>query len=465
MSSKMPIVHIGGAQRLVIVFCLLLSLGPTRLVAQITINFPYSRIVLQEDNNGNCSVFIKGQCPDTLDRVEARLVARTTGQGITTDWQVIEPNPISGIYSGFLTGSGGWYDLQVRGIENGTPQGSVAVLERVGIGEVFLIVGHSNLQGGASPSVGSLDDRVSSVTFPTTQMWNDYDQTADTTYLPFHFSHLKDTIAPFHPTAWFWGQLGDSLAHRLNVPILFYGAAFGGSNMEQTYKSAYDIPFDHGFIKYGIRMPYVNIRNTLIRYAPVTGLRGILSGHGVNDGGSSTSEFKFYSEQVVAKTRLESQLGTLAWMMAKSAWNNGPINHIVNAQVQLIAQDSQIYEGPNLNEIGNLGRTDNLHFNPLGQILAAQKWADALVGSPFLNSTSRIQGTPQAAGLPPVSEASGIWGQKSTWRNNSSPQAQADVYIKESHTIEINSLQTAKEVHLSGNIQFAPNGKLNLTGN
>ena len=169
-------------------FCLLLISPP--IFAQISISFPYSRIVLQRDNSGNTSVFVKGHCPTTLERVEARLVARTAGQGTTTDWQVIEQTPISGSYSGSLTGAGGWYDLEVRGIANGVPQG-MAVLERVGIGEVFLIVGHSNAQGGASPSVGSLDDRVSSITFPNKQMWIDYDQTADTTYLPFHFSALS----------------------------------------------------------------------------------------------------------------------------------------------------------------------------------------------------------------------------------------------------------------------------------
>lgn len=420
-------------------------------------------MVLQRDNSGNTSVFVKGQCSATLERVEARLVARTPGQGTTTGWQVIEQTPISGSYSGSLTGSGGWYDLEVRGIENGTPQGT-AVLQRVGIGEVFLIVGHSNAQGGASPSVGSLDDRVSSVEFPNKQMWLDYDRTADTTYLPFNFSHLKDTIAPFHPVAWFWGQLGDSLARRLNVPILFYGAAFGGSNMLQTYKAAYDIPFEHGFIKYSLRMPYVNISNTLTRYAPVTGMRGILSAHGVNDGGSTTSEFKFTSEQVIAKTRQES-IGTLAWMMAKSAWNDGPQNHILDAQTQLIAEDAQIYEGPNLNDIGNLGRTDNLHFNELGQIMAAQKWADALVGSSFLNITTWIQPTPQAAGLPPVSAASGVWSTSASWRNSSVPAPAAAVFIKQPHTITLNDPKSVKSLHLAGTLQLGANGQLNLTGN
>ncbi len=450
-------------QKFIFVF-LLVSISQG-LSAQISIDFPYSRMVLQRDNAGQTSVFVRGQCPADLDRVEARLVARVAGQGTTTNWQTVEETPISGYYSGTVTGAGGWYDLEVRGVLNGTPAATVTTLLRVGIGEVFLIVGHSNAQGGASPSHGSTDDRVSSAQFLSKQQWNDYDQTADVAYLPFNYGHLTDTIAPFHNEPWFWGQLGDSLAHRLNVPILFYGAAFGGSNMLQTYNAAYDIPFTHGFIKYSIRMPYVNIRNTLTHYAPVSGLRGIISAHGVNDGGSSTAEFKFNSEQVVAKTRLESNLSTFPWMVAKSAWNNGPQNHILAAQTQLINDDPQTYEGPSLNQIENWGRVDNLHFNEVGQVEAARLWANAIVGSPFLTQTTIITPKPQVAGLPPVSLGSGAWNTTAVWRNSNAPQAVQQVFIKQPHTIEITAPQTAKSLFLSGNLNITGSGQLQLTGN
>jgi len=452
-------------QKIFLLFIFFFFFSSAGLLAQITVDFPYSHMVLQRDNAGQTSVFVRGQCPADLDRIEARLVARVAGQGTTTDWQTVEDTPISGYYSGTLSGTGGWYDLEVRGILSGVPVATVTTLLRVGIGEVFLIVGHSNAAGGGTPSLSSTDDRVSSVRFFNKNQWNDYDRTADVAYLPFNYSQLTDTIAPFHNSPWFWGQLGDSLARQLNVPILFYGAAFGGSNMLQTYKSAYDIPFDHGFIKYGIRMPYVNIRNTLTHYAPVSGLRGILSAHGVNDGGSSTAEFKFHSEQVVAKTRQEANLGTFPWMVAKSAWNNGPFNHILAAQTQLIDEDPQTYEGPNLNQIGNSGRTDNLHFNEQGQAEAARLWANAIVGSPFLSQTTSITPKPQPAGLPPVSLGSGTWQTTAAWRNGNTPQAAQKVFIKQPHTIEVNSLQTAKSIFLSGNLNFSGSGQLQLTGN
>lgn len=454
-----------GQRKGALLFLFLFLLSGSGLLAQITVDFPYSRLVLQRSNAGQGAVFVRGQCPANLDRVEARLVARVAGQGTTTPWQAVEQTPISGYYSGPITAAGGWYDLQVRGVLNGTPSGAVTTLARVGIGEVLLIVGHSNAQGGASPSHGSTDDRVSSAQFSSKQQWNDYDRTADVAYLPFNYGQLKDTIAPFQNYAWFWGQLGDSLARQLNVPILFYGAAFGGSNMQQTYKSAYDIPFDHGFIKYGIRMPYVNIRNTLSHYAPVSGLRGIISAHGVNDGGSSTAEFKFHSEQVVAKTRQEANLSTFPWMVAKSAWNNGPYNHILTAQTQLINDDPQTYEGPNLNQIGNWGRTDNLHFNEQGQAEAARLWANALVGSAFLSQTTSLTPKPQPAGLPPVSLSSDTWGATAAWRNGISPQASQKVFIKAPHTIEVNSPQIAQSLFLAGNLSFSGSGSLHLTGN
>lgn len=449
-----------GWQKYIFVF-LLVSISQG-LSAQISIDFPYSRLVLQRSNAGSTPVFVRGRCPDDLDRIEARLVARTVGQGTTTPWQTVEVTPISGFYSGIVTGAGGWYNLEVRGILNGEPAATVTTLLRVGIGEVFLIVGHSNAQGGASPSHGSTDDRVSSAQFLSKQQWNAYDQTANVANLPFNFGQLKDTIAPFHNEPWFWGQLGDSLAHKLNVPILFYGAAFGGSNMLQAYNAAYDIPFTHGFIKYSIRMPYVNIRNTLTHYAPVSGLRGIISAHGVNDGGSSTAEFKFHSEQVVAKTRQEANLSTFPWMVAKSAWNNGPLNHILAAQDVLIVQDPQTYEGPNLNQIENWGRTDNLHFNEAGQVEAARLWANAIVGSPFLNQTTIITPKPQPAGLPPVSLSSATWGSTAAWRNGNAPQAAQMVFIKQPHTIEITTPQTAKSLFLSGNLNFSGSGQLHL---
>ncbi|MEZ4900743.1 MAG: hypothetical protein R2822_02790 [Spirosomataceae bacterium] len=125
---------------------LLCGLFPFIVHGQINITFPTSRIVFQRDHLGNGTIYITGHYSQNIDRVEARLVPMTSGQGEQTDWRLVQQNPQGGFYSGNITARGGWYELQVRGIANNITI-STAELQRVGIGEVFLVAGQSNAQG------------------------------------------------------------------------------------------------------------------------------------------------------------------------------------------------------------------------------------------------------------------------------------------------------------------------------
>ena len=132
---------------------------------QINITFPSSRIVFQRDNFGNGTISITGHYSQNIDRVEARVVPMSAGQGEQTEWRVIHQNPQGGFYSGSITVRGGWYELQVRGTLNGNVISSTD-LQRVGVGEVFLVAGQSNAQGFfnyGAPSPG--DDRVNCVSY------------------------------------------------------------------------------------------------------------------------------------------------------------------------------------------------------------------------------------------------------------------------------------------------------------
>jgi hypothetical protein len=433
-------------------------------LAQITIQFPTSGIVFQRTNQNSTKFYLSGTCPNDLDRIEAKLLPRSEGQGIATDWLSVEANPISGYYCGSITGEGGWYNLLVRGIKNGQPIGEVTTLEKVGIGEVFLIVGHSNAEGGASPSLGSNDERVNGIHFEQgSQMHTQYLQTADTTYLPNQYGQFCITcsLSPFG-NPWYWTQLGDSLASKLNVPILFYGAAFGGSNMDLTYKSAYDIPFSHGFINYSIRMPYVNIRNTINKYVPMTGLRGILSSHGINDAGGTTEEFFNYSLGVIQKTRQEAQHEKLAWMVAISAYNNGVAQHIVNAQHRVIQEIPDTYQGPDLNIITNEGRVDNLHLNEDGQRLAAIYWSNAIINSNFLAQSEPMLAKPVRVYIPPSTLQSGNWNDTGIWCCEKVPKTSDEVFIKLGHTINIASPVQIRALHASGNLSIQQGGFIEM---
>ena len=140
-------------------------LFPLTIFAQINITFPTSRIVFQRDNFGNGIIHVTGQYSQNIDRVEVRVVPMSPGQGEQTDWRLLKDNPQGGFYSGTIQVRGGWYELQVRGMVNGNVI-STAELQRVGVGEVFLVAGQSNAQGFfnyGAPGPG--DDRVNCVNY------------------------------------------------------------------------------------------------------------------------------------------------------------------------------------------------------------------------------------------------------------------------------------------------------------
>jgi Secretion system C-terminal sorting domain len=367
----------------------------TNAFAQIQITFPLNRIVFQR-NNQNLSTFnVTGFFTGSADSIQARLVPRVVGQGTLVNWQRISQGITNSNFCSTMTATGGWYSLEIRSWKNGSITNNTT-LDRVGVGEVFLIVGHSNAQGNGYPNIGgAADDRVSCVDVanPASQL-RTYEASGSPNDLPLHFDQLgaSSGMAPFSENPWFWGKLGDRLVAKFNVPVLFFSAAFGGSSMWHNYRSVTNQPFTHPFISYNQRMPYVNIRNTFIKYTPVVGLRAILSGHGINDASfasNSKDTIKYHYQTVINKSRQESGYPNLAWMVAIAAYDDGVKAFINQGQLELTTNNPNVFRGPNLDQIDNSGRIDKLHFNQNGQNLAAQYWEQSITSN-FLSATSPI---------------------------------------------------------------------------
>ena len=349
-------------------------------------------MVVQRMNTNLATVQIAGSYGQSLDAVEARVVARLAGQGVSTPWTTLQENPTKGQFNGSLVVRGGWYRVEVRGLLHGQVVAADSV-DRFGVGEVFAIVGHSNAQGSACtingvnqcPSMpGAADDRVTVIALDQTSSdFQQYLNTADTRYLPgLAFSQLQtfNGMAPFAKMAWFWGHMGDVLVQRLNVPVLIYNAGFGGTNMEQTYKAAYDIPFTHSFVPYNLRMPYVNLRNLMNLYVPATGLRAILLNHGENDRENPTDLIIKHHYGVIDKVRQEFNKPDLAWIIALSSFTGKPFENVRSAQSEVIHRaDYHTFQGPDLDSISSLAdRPDGSHYSPLGQAKAGERWANAI---------------------------------------------------------------------------------------
>ncbi|GAB2550616.1 sialate O-acetylesterase [Spirosoma aerophilum] len=379
----------------------LILLLPFLAVAQIQVSFPTSRAVLQRNNANQATFRVTGYYTASITRVEARLQARD-GQGSSTDWRTIQTSPAGGVFAGDLTGSGGWYNLDVRGMNGDQQVGNVTTIERVGIGEVFIIAGQSNAQGIHQSAPNPLNDRVNCVNYryPDNGFPNDPPVPVFT-----QLDNSNDfTIAPRGVGSWCWGQLGDILVKRLNVPIMFFNAAFTGTFIRNWRDSA-----PEGGVAYGIggaysaRQPYINLKLALQFYAKTLGLRAVLWQQGEADNLLNTERDQYVSDLqfVIAQARRDMNQN-MPWVVARASYGDfigGSDPAIIAAQNLTISSTANVFAGPATDFIqvprqrAPLFDFNGVHFDFDGLIEVANAWGNSLNDSFFQNATP-ISGTP-----------------------------------------------------------------------
>jgi hypothetical protein len=456
---------------------------------QISLAFPVPRAVIQRNNANQASLNIAGRIKQSVDKIEARLVPRNEQSRldtiVATPWQTVQLNPIN-FFSGTISVKGGWYNLQMRAIKAGVTIIDTLIVQRVGIGEVFVYVGHSNAQGGAYGQTGpdATDDRVSCIPVgkepscngrvpfqPATSsdsLWCNYLQTGEAQYLPvLTFSKVTRTlgIAPFCGLPWFWSIVGDSLSRKLNVPIMLYGTAFGGTKSEHWFKASQGILFDHGFVKSSIKMPYINLKNVLQLYVPLTGIR-------VNERNDSQSDIQNWMQGYIAQSRVDAKIPNLAWLIATDSYllDHGqypqpfPLKFEArNAQAFMQSQPYN-FQGPDLDMItdNNAGnptseRPDGLHFGNQGLVSAANLWVNSINQNSFLRgSFPKLAQSFQVNSL-----QSGNWQSFGSWDCNCYPQKYHSMIVKQGHNIQIDTIKTKPlNLIIQGNINLKNQGVL-----
>jgi hypothetical protein len=365
------------------------------VVGQINIDYPLTRSVFQRDKSNFAPIYIAGSYTKSIDRVEAKLIALNHGN--STEWTTIHTNPQGGFYSGNITASGGWYEIQVRGIKD-EQQISFHALSPVGVGEVFLIAGQSNAQGFSYTSnnefgvQGASDDRVNCINYS-----NHDKQNPDLPYPAFGHLDAPSNISPRGQSAWNWGKLGDLLASRLQVPILFYNAAWDGTivrswreSITGTAVSPY-IPANYE----PSGMPYSNMRTALQQYVAMTGVRGVLwlQGEGDNQFNTTTDSYFADLKAIIDASRNDSGKN-ISWMIALTSYSNkfSFNNNVIEGQKRVINTVSNVFEGPNSDAI-QVPRTDKdgIHFHGDGLLNIAEAWNNKLTDDFFARS-SPVQG-------------------------------------------------------------------------
>ncbi|WP_304232748.1 sialate O-acetylesterase [Jiulongibacter sediminis] len=361
--------------------------------AQLEITFPAERAVFQRDNQNNGFVTISGIASKEATVIEAKLTPVVAGQGTETDWQLIDDQLIGGSFSGQISGKGGWYKLQVRAFSNGNLL-SISVIEKVGIGEVFVISGQSNAQGFLrfNPK-GSVDDRVNGYGFYKADF---IDENATLTDIRHIDRELN--IGPHGQSAWAWGELGDKLAAKYNVPVLFFNTAYEGTLIENWVKSSRGETTQHqgyGFTFTG-GAPYSFLKIILQNHVNIYGMRSIIWIQGESD--YQTDGDIYYANLKYFVNKVGSDVGkTIPWIVTKTSLNfNLSFDKILFAQGKVINELPNVFSGPLTDYVG-IPRYDGVHLFNNGFLDGISELAEALNGTlnqNLLNQMTPIQGNP-----------------------------------------------------------------------
>ena len=349
--------------------------------AQITLEFPFTRMVFQRNLENKGEIFISGYTIPKVDSVTVQLVP-IVSEGEETQGEKkcnILRNKNNLFFSIIIKSSSGWYNLIVRNYRNNKIV-NTHQLDKVGIGDVFLVAGQSNAQGNGERNPPSSIDKYQRV---STLFGN---STTLDILSNFNFEPLL-SFSPVFPTghtSWCYGLLGDMLVQRNNVPILFLNASWGGTSstdwamsVENTSKHTINRP----------DFPYNLLAKTLQFYGNITGFRAILWHQGEFDTLFPPTDSYFNNiSKVISATR--KQVGfQLPWVVSEVSYileKTSP--SVISDQKRLAKEVEQVYSGPATDGFIN-ARSDGIHFSNEpgynGLTLLAQAWEKALSPSFF----------------------------------------------------------------------------------
>lgn len=368
--------------------------------AQLNVTAPLERAVYQRDADGYATVTVSGSYSQPIDKLEIHATPVNTGQGTEVAWTTLQENPTGGIFSGTLRLIGGWYKLEVRGSKGGVIVGSSDVVSKVGVGEVLIIAGQSNAQGMDYESPAASDDRVNYVNYD-----NEISNSLGDLPEPV-FSQLGSSTYTLglrgHGT-WCWGILGDLLAAKLNVPVMFINDGWSGTSITNWVKSSQGQVTTGVFsdlYTYPTQMPYANLRLTFQHYVKQYGARAVLWMQGESDNlylHMGADEYKTNLKSLIAK--LSSDVNrTIPWMISRTSWMGNTVSaDIIAGQNAAISELSGIaFAGPNTDNL-DAARSDGTHFYGTASLtVLANAWNDAMTTS-FFSSASPLSVTNEPA--------------------------------------------------------------------
>jgi autotransporter-associated beta strand protein len=342
----------------------------------VSITTPRARQIIQRNGANTGSIVISGTYTGTPERIEARAVVMTgTGNnGATTAWTTIVATPAGGTFSGTLSGvaAGGWYQIEVRSVSGGTPFSNTAIVQRVGVGDLYLTAGQSNSANHGERGINT-DDRVSAMNYAD-GIW----------------TLAADPMPGASGTGGsVWTRLGALLTSASNVPVGFVCVGVGG-----TPVSYWEPPATEGYLRL----------KAAAQAFPENGFRAVLWHQGESDSYYSTTPANYQARLSSAIAQLRADAGwAVPWYVAEASDLNSTTlaqeEPVMAGQRRVIHADPLVFAGPATDDFHLEGKLyDGVHFNNAGMADHAQQWAQLLGGSaPIAPKNGNIESNPALA--------------------------------------------------------------------
>jgi hypothetical protein len=379
------------------------------------VEFPGKHTVFQRNQANEGQIPVGGICTFPYQKIEARLVSIPQNEGNSGPWTSLNVPARKGVFYGVLTAKGGWYQLQLRGIKEGEEADTTSVFP-IGVGEVFLVAGHSNAMG--LPDLGAKGGSNQVVSFNAlNKILNVENITVapnapmpSPTFSPFD---AKNFAFPSGESAWYWSELGQLISDRLKVPVLFMNAGWAAANSVNWREAAQGSNTLNIYVgkNWPNRQPYSNLINTLRYYHSWLGIRGVLWFHGENDAGHlKIAQQDYYANIRYVIEKSMADFGhPLTWIIGQCTYNNSnpePYLPVLNAQAQLITTPGLMAWGGPYTDTIQVPRPSHGHFENIpggipGLSQMAQAWNRSLPDAFFAQRPAHTSGSSIMSGVVP----------------------------------------------------------------
>jgi serine/threonine protein kinase len=316
--------------------------------ADLAVTTPKNYQVFQRYSRLRGQILLQGRVRPFCDKVEVRLTGDSLQGPLPGKWQDIPCNAEDRSFDAMVpTPAGGWYKMEVRALRR---QEVVAeyVLDRVGVGEVFVGAGQSNETNCSEERLKVLSGMVATFSGDDWRMADD----------------PQPGVQDRTGGGSFWPAFGDAVYAKYRVPVGVVSLGYSGSSVVQWQKGS---PYYRGLLK------------RLAQLGP-GGFRGLLWHQGESDVRRTAEEYCRLMTSLIEASRAEGGWD-FPWFVAQVSYLNPhePSFPTTRAAQKKLWDNKVALEGPDTDTLTGDNRDDGgkgIHFSGKGQRAHGRMWAE-----------------------------------------------------------------------------------------